>query len=298
MRIHRFPPIGALILLAALAITSGPGAWASDDPRAVVYGDEDGEENNPTCAWLGQQQGQTWNELKVDEAPNGTHDDQASSDNPGGSGELVLTISDSDGKVFDWSSNIGVDAVVVKGGNRGSNVYFYAPDEATADTRLRSPDNTQGNVPQISHISVCYDEEQGGGQGGGEDPPQNEGGGDQGGGEDPPQNQGGDDQPQDQGESNERPQDDGQQESGDDQPQDQGGQQEGGDDEPQERRGQQESGDDQPQDQSGQQEGGSNDGDSNDRGSDEPTERTPQDESESGGGDGRRRQRRRGRRPR
>ncbi|MGH3019901.1 MAG: hypothetical protein ACRDNR_07050, partial [Gaiellaceae bacterium] len=111
----------------------------------VAYGDQEGEENNPSCAFLDP----TWTELKVNEAPNGTYTD----------GTLEFTIEGSDGKVFDWVSNIGVDAVIVKGGNRGSNVYFYAP-ERTSDENVRSPDNTQGNVPAVSHVSVCYDAEE------------------------------------------------------------------------------------------------------------------------------------------
>ena len=302
MRIHRFPPIGAL-LIAALAITVGPGAWASHapnyphQPAPVIYGDEAGEENNPTCAWLGQREEppQTWNELKVDEAPpNGTYEDQGS---PGGPGSLVLTVSNSDGYVIDWSSeDNGVDAFVVKGGSKGSNVYFYDP-EATADERVHSPLNKNGKVPQISHISVCYDEEESGGggqsegpqqgggdQGGGQSEGPQQGGGDQGGGQSEGPQQGGGDQgggqPDQGGEEqnerpqNERPQNDAQQDGGN-QPQDQGGQQDGG--------GQPQGDEDQrasQQNDGGQQDRGSDDG------SDTPTERTPDDEVDSDDGSG------------
>jgi len=120
----------------------------------VQYGDEEGEENNPSCAFLNS----SWNEVKVNQAPNGEYPDSGGGDNPGGDGPLVFTVKNSDGKAFDWESNIGIDAVVVKGGNRGSNVYFYDPEE-TSDTGLHSPDNSKGNRPAISHISACYDTE-------------------------------------------------------------------------------------------------------------------------------------------
>ena len=42
------------------------------------------------------------------------------------------------GQTFDWTSNIGVDAVFVKGGPVGGNLYVYDP-EATADTGLHAP---------------------------------------------------------------------------------------------------------------------------------------------------------------
>jgi hypothetical protein len=143
-----------------------PEQQAEEQGSAVdpaEYGDGEGEENNPSCASMNA----GWNELKINGAPNGEYKDVGGTDNPGGDGALVFTIKNSDGKVFDWESNIGVDAIVVKGGNNGSNVYFYDP-EALSDSGLRSPDNTQGNVHEVSHISVCYDEE--------EEQPEDEGG--------------------------------------------------------------------------------------------------------------------------
>ena len=136
----KFGAVAAVFVFGLCAI-----AWA-DHVSPVIYGDEEGEENNPSCAFLDP----SWNEVKVNEAPNGAHSDN--------DGALVFTVKDSDGKVFDWTSNIGIDAVVVKGGNRGSNVYFYE-GEAKADQNLRSPDNTKDNTPAVSHISACYDEE-------------------------------------------------------------------------------------------------------------------------------------------
>jgi hypothetical protein len=74
-------------------------------------------------------------------------------------GTLIVTIDvrdTADGQVFDWTSNIGVDVVIVKGGN-ASNVYTYDP-ESTGDTGLHAPENRSGNFAGLSHISFCYDD--------------------------------------------------------------------------------------------------------------------------------------------
>lgn len=72
---------------------------------------------------------------------------------PGTSYEVSIT---SDGVSFDWESELGVDAVIVKGGNNGSNIYTYATEQF-ADTNLRAPLNTSGSQAAISHIEFCYD---------------------------------------------------------------------------------------------------------------------------------------------
>jgi carbohydrate-binding DOMON domain-containing protein len=62
-------------------------------------------------------------------------------------------------RTFDWSSTIGIDAVYVKGGSGGSNLYVYAPTaqspEQFSDDGLTTP-GTSGNG--VSHMSFCYDE--------------------------------------------------------------------------------------------------------------------------------------------
>jgi hypothetical protein len=86
--------------------------------------------------------------LKVEPVADGTFTD----------GTLTVTIDvrdTADGQVFDWTSNIGVDVVIVKGGN-ASNVYTYVP-ESTGDTGLHAPVNRSGNFAGLSHISFCYD---------------------------------------------------------------------------------------------------------------------------------------------
>ena len=127
--------IAALGLMAAFAM---PALAASVTPTPIS------NDNNPTCGDFG-----AWIELKADPPQNGQISD----------GTLTVTISsfvqstsDTPGS-FNWSSNIGVDAVLVKAGNDQHNLYVYNP-ESTGDTGL-SPQAGNGNG--ISHISFCYD---------------------------------------------------------------------------------------------------------------------------------------------
>jgi hypothetical protein len=138
----RLRAIGATSVLsvAMLAGTAGIASAASVTPTPVNDG-------NPTCAGFDAD----WTELKVDGGlGNGTFSD----------GTLEVTISNfqnsSSGNPgsFDWSSNIGVDAVFVKAGSDKHNLFVYAP-ESTGDTDL-GPQAGQGNG--ISHISFCYDD--------------------------------------------------------------------------------------------------------------------------------------------
>lgn len=133
----------AIVIFGALAALA-----AKVEPELVS------ETANQTCDVFARA-GQSWTELKVDPPANGTKSD----------GTLTVTITNlTDTKTFDWSSNIGVDAVYVKAGNGGSNLYRYddptnasAPGEQTSDTGLTSPG--AGTTNQISHIAFCYDVE-------------------------------------------------------------------------------------------------------------------------------------------
>jgi hypothetical protein len=68
-----------------------------------------------------------------------------------------VTISNFDGKSFDWTATDGVDAVFVKAGAAGSYLYEYSP-ESTGDTALTTPG--EGETNQISHIAFCYDDDE------------------------------------------------------------------------------------------------------------------------------------------
>jgi hypothetical protein len=123
--------VGAVILLVAL------GALAAD-PVLV--------EGNPTCP-----QGTTTFKIDGPDFGNGQKSD----------GTLTVTISNFDGQnaSFDWSSNIGVDQVIVKGGPV-ANVYTYNP-ESKGDAGLHTPNNPNNDQNYgLSHVSFCYDVEQ------------------------------------------------------------------------------------------------------------------------------------------
>jgi hypothetical protein len=73
-------------------------------------------------------------------------------------GSATVTIAANDGSSFSWSSTVGIDVVIVKGGQQGANVYVYdPPTEAFADTGLVTPDNPNEEAAGISHLEFCYD---------------------------------------------------------------------------------------------------------------------------------------------
>jgi LPXTG-motif cell wall-anchored protein len=135
---------GAVILVGALPGNVGAAPQQSTPSTTVVPG-------NPTCGDLAPE-GTSWTELKVEPVADGTFDD----------GVLFVTVDvtdTADGPVFDWTSNIGVDAVFVKGGPNGT-LYLYDP-ESTGDTGLHAPVNPNNDkFFGLSHISFCYDEDQ------------------------------------------------------------------------------------------------------------------------------------------
>jgi LPXTG-motif cell wall-anchored protein len=131
---------GAVILVGALP--GGAGA-AVERPSTHVSPTE--VPGNARCP-----EGLT--EFKVEPVEDGTFSDDT----------LTVTIDVRDtaeGQVFDWTSNIGVDVVIVKGGPN-SNVYTYDP-ESTGDTGLHAPVVSSGKFAGLSHVSFCYDTEQG-----------------------------------------------------------------------------------------------------------------------------------------
>ncbi|HET9345297.1 MAG TPA: hypothetical protein VFO05_06310 [Candidatus Limnocylindrales bacterium] len=139
-RLRAIGGVGVLTV-AMLAGTAGTASAASVAPTPINDG-------NPTCASFDA----GWTELKVDNGlGNGTFTD----------GTLEVTISNFQNSnagtpgSFEWSSNIGIDAVFVKAGNDKHNLFVYDP-ESTGDTDL-GPQAGQGNG--ISHISFCYDED-------------------------------------------------------------------------------------------------------------------------------------------
>ena len=140
--------LGLGALLAALVVAA-PAQAQEDDPGPPsgngiqpVFVD-----GNPTCATLDPDT----IELRVDPVEDGTFTD----------GTLTVTIDvrdTEDGPVFDWTSNIGVDSVFVKGSSDGNFYLYDPPAESTGDTSLHAAINPMnGKFSGLSHISFCYD---------------------------------------------------------------------------------------------------------------------------------------------
>ena len=126
---RRFGKLVGLVIALCIAIP-GVASAASVAPTTST--------GNPGCADLNS----GWSELKIDAIPqNKTYSD----------GTLSVTISNvTDSKTFDFSSNLGVDAVIVKA-STDSYIFSYSP-ESFGDTGLGSQDKSA-----ISHVSFCYD---------------------------------------------------------------------------------------------------------------------------------------------
>ena len=126
--------VGVAGVLGALVVFVSMAALASKvDPVP--------KDGNPTCGDFNS----SWTQLKVEPVANGTFTD----------GTLSVTISNFDGHTLDWSSNIGVSSVFVKGGPNG-NLYTYDPP-VTSDTGLHPQVNpNNGQYYGFSHVSFCY----------------------------------------------------------------------------------------------------------------------------------------------
>jgi hypothetical protein len=122
--------LGALILSLGLAST----AMATHVTPTPISDD-----NNPTCSDFGN-----WLEVKDESPSNGTIDVPDFG---------TITISNFANNAFDWSSDFGIDAVLVKAGDDKHNLYIYNP-ESMGDTGLTAQ---AGSGNGISHISFCYD---------------------------------------------------------------------------------------------------------------------------------------------
>ena len=127
-----------VILLLSLLLTY-PAAASHVTPVFVA--------GNPDCEDLGYDFGF---KPQPEPPPSGTYNFP---------GDTINSVNiSSDGTSFDWTSTLGIDAVIVKGGPN-ANVYTYSPED-TSDTGLHSPINPNNDNPfAISHIEFCYDYE-------------------------------------------------------------------------------------------------------------------------------------------
>lgn len=103
--------------------------------------------DNPNCADLGFAY-----ELKIDNVNGPFTGTYSSAD-----GYLVVQGTSTDGTYFSFTSNVGVDVVIMKGGS-DSNVYRF-PNETTGEGGFVSPDNSSGGPAAISHVTFCFDYE-------------------------------------------------------------------------------------------------------------------------------------------
>jgi hypothetical protein len=85
-------------------------------------------------------------EFKIDETP-----ETKTYSDPNSDFEVDITVNDG-ATEMSFSSNLPVDAVFVKGGNEGGNLYVYNPP-VTEDSGLTTPTNQQ-----ISHVSFCFND--------------------------------------------------------------------------------------------------------------------------------------------
>jgi hypothetical protein len=126
-------------LIVALSLTGfAPQAKASSITPVFVP-------DNPSATSLGYDFG-----FKIDPPNSGTYTF------PDGINLVTITLN---GKCFDWTSTLGIDAVIVKGGPN-ANLYVYNPPALSyGDVGLSAPINPNNGKPYgISHIEFAWNE--------------------------------------------------------------------------------------------------------------------------------------------
>lgn len=153
---------GLLAMLPGLFARPAFADWSGGDPtmEGVTPQYRDDLPSDAECTTLGYDYG-----FKIEAPPDGTYpfteaygdlQPPGTLDDPANS----VTILDGDGQSFNWLATLGIDAVVVKGGD-GANLYVYDP-EATSDSGLHAPMSGTGQadpgvIRDISHITFCFD---------------------------------------------------------------------------------------------------------------------------------------------
>jgi hypothetical protein len=123
--------VGLLVFTIGLIFSSNYGSASSVTPSVVPV--------NSTCSQVAP--GTT--QVTIDPISDGTFTD----------GTLLTTLvlqSESDPDLLDFTANIGVDAVLVRGSAAEANLYAYNP-ERTGDTALSS------TITTITSVAFCYD---------------------------------------------------------------------------------------------------------------------------------------------
>ena len=102
---------------------------------------------NPSCEDLGYAHGSKWNYPA--DSTGGTY--------PLGTGSVTWSTN---GTYVNWTSTIGVDAVIVKGGPNANKYVYDPPTESRGDQGLVSPTNANNGKPYgLSRVEFCYDYE-------------------------------------------------------------------------------------------------------------------------------------------
>jgi uncharacterized repeat protein (TIGR01451 family) len=127
------------LVAGAAASADTPGPASADGVQPVVV---DTQSSNDDCAELGFDHG-------ISIAGNGEVS----------SGSLTVTVSgyNSPTGFVDWSSNQPIDAVYVKGGPSGGNLFSY-PTGDTGDQDLHTPQKADGGYYSVSHMAFCWND--------------------------------------------------------------------------------------------------------------------------------------------
>jgi LPXTG-motif cell wall-anchored protein len=167
--------IGAVAVVAGLAAPAG--AHEGKEPADVP------ETNSLSCAELADkfEIDADWTESKIEAdalpAEGESADFDLTPDDTTDSASVTITMN-MELKNFDWDATIGIDAVYVKGGSKGSYFYGYQPEvagynepgagtvvgdgaEAMSDVDLGTPPYKQRGKNEISHVTFCWDTEGG-----------------------------------------------------------------------------------------------------------------------------------------
>ncbi|MHB0964515.1 MAG: hypothetical protein ACYC5V_15050 [Gemmatimonadaceae bacterium] len=73
-----------------------------------------------------------------------------------GLGSITYTTNSSNTGIASWTSTFPIDAVVMKGGSQGAQVYFYSGATDGQPVTLFTPDNSNELPAEISHLNFCW----------------------------------------------------------------------------------------------------------------------------------------------
>lgn len=113
-----------------------------------------GQGTNPRCTTTqGQRQGLGFIGGTDDQF---TIANQTYTVNVPGLGTITYTTNSSNTGIASWTSTFPIDAVVMKGGSQGSQVYYYAGATDGQPVTLYTPDNANDQPATISHLNFCW----------------------------------------------------------------------------------------------------------------------------------------------